>query len=124
MMTTRSIGPAWIFRWAPVLIATLVMLSPALAPAATFDEVAGWCSAPRVAGNDQLCGAYVAAALHLLRTPDQVLNGGHQICPPEGDMMKTVVPIITSWGKQHPEARTKDAVETIGESLAERYSCK
>ncbi|SRR5260221_5788336 len=122
-MNVSPIAPPWIRRLAVAVFACFIALSPSLAIATTFGEVVDWCAAPRIEGDDRLCSGYLAAALELLRTPDPVLNGGHQICPPAGDQTKAIVPILATWGKQHPDARGKDAVATIGDALVGRYPC-
>jgi hypothetical protein len=89
---------------------------------ASFGEIVGWCSSG-APGDDKLCLAYVSAALQLMRQPDPVSNGGKQICVPESDIEKKVVPLLVSWGKQHPEAKTQSGGAGIAEALNGRYSC-
>jgi hypothetical protein len=122
-MNVTPIAPPWVRRLAVTPFAVFIALSPPLAIAATFGEVIGWCSAPRIEGDEKLCSGYLAAALELLRTPDPVLNGGHRICAPAGEQTKAIVPILATWSKQHPEAQGKEAIETIGDALVDRYPC-
>jgi hypothetical protein len=102
----------------------IALWPPIPASAATFGEVVGWCSAPRVVGDDTLCSGYVTAVLALLRSPDPVMNGGHQVCAPTENLEKTVVPLLTAWSKAHPDSLDKDVVAAMGDALADRYGCK
>jgi hypothetical protein len=122
-MNATSIAPLWVRCLALAPLTCLIALSPSRAIAATFGEVMDWCSAPRIEGDEKLCSGYLKAALELLRAPDPVLNGGHRICAPAGDQTKAIVPILASWSKQHPDARGKEAVTTIGDALVDRYPC-
>jgi len=108
---------------ATTLLAWPIVFAPSPVDAATFGDVVGWCSAPRLEGDDKLCSGYVSAALRLLRNPDSVMNGGHRVCAPESDASKAVVPILVSWSKLHPEAQDKDAVSMIGDALISHYPC-
>jgi hypothetical protein len=122
-MNLAASAPYWIRRLITTLVACPIALSPSAAVAATFGEVMGWCSAPRIEGDEKLCDGYVRAALTLLRTPDPVLNGGHRVCPPERVSLRTVVPILVTWDRQHPDARSEEAVTTIGDALVGHYPC-
>jgi hypothetical protein len=122
VMSAARIVPAWVLSLTAVLTVTLSLLPTRSASAVGVGQVTNWCSSLNVDGNSKLCHAYVAAALQLLRTPDPVLNGRHQICAPEADLTK-IVTILVSCSKQHPDAQNKDFTETTGQVLADRYLC-
>ena len=119
-MSAARIVPAWVLCLTAVL--TLSLLPARSASAVTVGQVTSWCSSPDIDANFKLCSAYVAAALELLRTPDPVLNGGHQVCPPEADLTK-IITILVGWSKLHLDAQNKDFSETTGQVLADRYPC-
>jgi hypothetical protein len=108
---------------AAALSAMSIALAPMMATAAGLDEVLAWCKSSD-SGDQRLCDLYVTNAVKLLRDPDPVLNGGHQACVPAGDPKKTVIPILTTWIKEHPDTQGKPPFEVMGEALSGPYPCK
>lgn len=100
----------------------LVLLSSS-ASAASFGEIMGWRSNRGDEGDQRLCIAYVSAGVELMRSPDPVSNGGHHVCVPDTDLETIVIPLLTRWVKQNPQAADQDALPTVGAVLAIRYPC-
>jgi len=100
----------------------LIMLFNSSASAASLGQVMDWCSNRGNEGDQRLCVAYVSAAIELMRYTDPVSNGGHQLCVPDEDLGTIVIPMLTTWMKQNPQARN-DSLSTVGAVLASRYPC-
>jgi hypothetical protein len=101
----------------------LAVLLSSTASATSFGEIMGWCSNRGDEGDQRLCIAYVSAALELMRSPDPVSNGGHHVCVPDTDVGTIVIPLLTTWMKQNPQAADQAALPTAGAVLASRYPC-
>jgi hypothetical protein len=108
---------------AATLLGSVTTLIPSSTFATSFEEVAAWC-ASKDEGDQRLCDNYWGWAVELLRNPDPVSNGGHQVCVPPGDPRKTVFPIVSTWIKEHPESNGELAINQVSEALADRYPCK
>ena len=119
-MSTAPALPIWT-RFCAMGVGILLMLNSS-ASAASFGEVMDWCSNRGNEGDQRLCVAYVSAAIELMRSPDPVTNGGHQLCVPDEDLSTIVIPTLTTWMKQNPQARN-DPLSTVGAVLASRYPC-
>jgi hypothetical protein len=101
-----------------------IALFPSAASATTLNQLLGWCGSGD-SGDDRLCTTYLSTALNLLRSPDPVLNAGHQVCAPTDNPRKTVIPILSSWSKQHPESGDNEqGLSVMGEALIGHYPCK
>ena len=120
-MSTAPALPIWT-RFCAMGVGILLMLFNSSASAASFGEVMDWCSNRGNEGDQRLCVAYVSAAIELMRSPDPVSNGGHQVCVPDEDLSTIVIPMLTTWMKQNPQARN-DSLSTVGAVLASRYPC-
>ena len=86
---------------AATLLATFAALVPSSTFATSFNEVAAWC-ASKDEGDQRLCDSYWGSAVELLRNPDPISNGGHQVCVPPGDPRKTVFPIVEALADRYP----------------------
>ncbi len=121
-MSAAPASPIWA-RFFAMGISILLMLLNSSANAISFGEVIDWCSNRDSEGDQRLCIAYVSAALQLMRSPDPVSNGGHHVCVPDTDLGTIVIPLLTTWMKQNPQAANQDALPTAGAVLASRYPC-
>ncbi len=121
-MSTAPALPIWT-RFRAMGVGILLMLFNSSASAASLGQVMDWCSNRGNEGDQRLCVAYVSAAIELMRSPDPVSNGGHQVCVPDEDLSTIVIPMLTTWMKQNPQARNQDPLSTVGTVLAGRYPC-
>jgi hypothetical protein len=104
-------------------VCILLLLPNSSQSATTFGEIMDWCSNRGDDGDQRLCVAYVGAGLELLRSPDPVSNGGHRVCAPNSDLNTIIIPMLTTWMKQNPQARDQEALPTAAAVLAGRYPC-
>ncbi|SRR5260221_12621338 len=120
-MSAAPALPVWT-RFFAMGVGILLMLVNSSASAASFGEVMDWCSNCGSERDQKLCVAYVSAAIELVRSPDPVSNGSHQVCVPDKDLNTIVIP-ITTWVKQNLQARDQKVLSTAGAVLAGRYPC-
>jgi len=104
-------------------VGILLMLFNSSASATSLGQIMDWCSNRGNEGDQRLCVAYVSAAIELMRSSDPVSNGGHHVCVPDTDLGTIVIPLLTTWMKQNPQAANQDALPTAGAVLASRYPC-
>ena len=94
------------------------------AAAATFGEIAAWCTPPDAGGRPALCSGYLETYLQGLASADPLLNNGVRACVPETEDRGEVMRLIQAYARANPSSEALSGIAGVGEALKDRYPCR
>jgi len=111
--------------WLKHLVAVaLICLSVAPVAAASFGEIAAWCTPPDAGGRPALCSGYLETYLQALASPDPSLNNGARACVPETEDRSELMLLIQAYARASPSSESLSGIAGVGEALKDRYPCR
>jgi hypothetical protein len=107
-----------------LLFAGLAMAAAPPAVATTFGEHVAWCAPVDKGGNPVLCEGYLDSELHLLSSPDPMINGGYRACVPASEDRGRIIKLMQDYARQNPASKTMSGLDGLGLALKDHFPCR